>query len=329
MSDGLPDPPPPLFKTVFDNAPTPVFMKDRAGEYFYVNATYEQVSGSRREKILGRTDFDIYRLDVATECRQKDIEAMERRAPVQSDEPIAKDRGHPDFTVVKFPIIGENDDALGVCGISVRIADSLGDEARTDERNRLAAELHDDALQVMATVALRLETLVRKAAGPDQETLDDLREMVSAALQRLRTLTSDMQVVATTELDLRASIEELLEALEREHSISFSLEDHLDHVPHPLLVRGLDHIAREALINVTKHAQATHIDVSITELNGGVQMAIVDDGVGFEERGVRSAEHMGLSSMRSRAHALGGELQIHTGSGAGTRLEVRIPDPSK
>jgi signal transduction histidine kinase len=140
-------------------------------------------------------------------------------------------------------------------------------------------------------------------------------------------LTSDLQVAELTELDLGAALKGILEDIERGYPISFSLEDRVGNLAHPLLAVGLQRIAREALINVTKHARATHIDVVITELKGGIQVTIADNGVGFEEGDVRSDAHMGLLSMRSRVLSLGGEFQIHSPAEGGTRIEVWVPDP--
>jgi signal transduction histidine kinase len=128
---------------------------------------------------------------------------------------------------------------------------------------------------------------------------------------------------------LRASLEEILQSIERDHSVSFSLEDHLLDQPHSLLAVGLHRIAREALVNVTKHAQASHVDVTLTRLNGGIQITIADDGIGFGVGEVRGPEHIGISTMEARAHAMAGELQIHSRVGAGTRVEVWVPDPSQ
>lgn len=153
--------------------------------------------------------------------------------------------------------------------------------------------------------------------------------MVADALQRLRTLTSDLQVTDSVKVNLRASLQQILEEIEREHSIAFSLRDHVGNKARSFLAVGLSRIAREALTNVTKHARASHVDVSIAEINGGVQITIADDGVGFQEDETRNPEHMGLASMRSRAHALGGALRIYPRDGGGTCLEIWAPEPQQ
>jgi signal transduction histidine kinase len=316
----------PLLVNIVDNAPTPVFMKDPQGRYLYANAAYERTARLPRRQIVGRTDFDIWPRDVAEACREHDTEVMRLRTPVQNESPVDVARGLPTFSALKFPIFDDQGSVLGICGLLARVTDSLGEQVRLHERNRLAIELHDDALQVMATIALRLETLERDDVDNQRGRLAAVRKMVSEALQRLRGLTTDLQATESEDLDLRAALEELLQSIEREHSTSFSLDWRPREPLRPALALGLYRIAHEALINVTKHAHASRVEVGIVELSGEIRMSIADDGIGFDEANARSDDHMGLLSMRSRAHSLGGTLGIRSRPGQGTRVEISVPD---
>jgi two-component sensor histidine kinase len=317
----------PLLQNVIDNAPTPVFVKDPRGRYLYANTAYEGTARLPRAEIVGRTDFDIWPPDVAEACLEQDTETMRLRTPIQIESPVDVGRGLPTFSALKFPIFDDQGSVQGICGFLSRITDSLGEQIRLHERNRLAIELHDDALQVMATIALRLETLERHDVDNQRGRLAEVREMVSDALQRLRGLTADLQATESEDLDLRAALEELLQSIEREHSTSFSLDCRPGRPIRPSLALGLYRIAHEALINVTKHARASGIEVSIIGLRGEIRMSIADDGIGFEEANVRSGDHMGLLSMRSRAHSMGGTLTILSRpDGEGTRVEISVPD---
>jgi two-component sensor histidine kinase len=316
----------PLLQNIVDNAPTPVFVKDPGGKYLYANAAYERTARLPREEIVGRTDFDIWPLDVAEACLEHDIEAIRLRTPIQNESPVDVGTGLPTFSAVKFPIFDEQGSVLGICGLLSHITDRLGELVRLHERNRIAIELHDDALQVMATIALRLETLERDVADKQRGRLAEVRMMVSDAVQRLRVLTADMQATDSEDLDLRTALEELLQSIEREHLTSFSLNCGPGEPIHSAVALGLYRIAHEALINVTKHARASRVEVNVIRLSGEIRMSIADDGIGFEEANIRSHEHMGLLSMRSRAHSLGGTLDIRSLPGEGTRVEISVPD---
>lgn len=87
-------------------------------------------------------------------------------------------------------------------------------------------------------------------------------------------------------------------------------------------------IAREALANAAKHADATHVDISLGALEDELVLTIEDDGRGFDERqpsGRSAATRFGILGMRERAESLGGDLRVLSTRGAGTRVEARLP----
>jgi signal transduction histidine kinase len=280
-----------------------------------------------RDQIVGHTDSEIYPQPIAAAYRENDLEAMRSPHPIQRDEPfVGEGEEVRTCRVVKFPIVNESQEVLSLCGVAIDITDSLrAEHARTDERGHLARELHDDAMQVMATAALRLENLERDSPASQKEALAELRVMVLAALERLRVLTSDLNIPREG-VDLSASLTDLLSEVERDRTISYSFEDRLGYDLHPMLAAGLYRIAREAILNSATHSQASRIDVTIAAADGGVEIAITDDGVGFHADSERSEEHMGIRSMQARAHSLGGQLRIIPGPDRGTRVEVWLPE---
>ena len=95
----------------------------------------------------------------------------------------------------------------------------------------------------------------------------------------------------------------------------------------PLLVRtevGLYRIAQEALSNIVQHAQASHVFLKLSVTTEGVTMIVEDDGIGFDTAEVAKNRY-GLIGMNERVSLLGGQLQIESGPGAGTRLVVTVP----
>ena len=84
-------------------------------------------------------------------------------------------------------------------------------------------------------------------------------------------------------------------------------------------------VAQEVLRNVVRHAKARRVDVSIRNLEGGLQLAVLDDGIGFEPAAPRARHSLGLASMRERLHLLGGELEIESAPGKGTTILAWVP----
>ncbi|MEX0625899.1 MAG: ATP-binding protein, partial [Chloroflexota bacterium] len=86
-------------------------------------------------------------------------------------------------------------------------------------------------------------------------------------------------------------------------------------------------IAREALSNVVRHADASRATMEVTAANGEVRLEIADDGKGFDARTPGRGGHHGLANMLRRAESLGGSLLVESGPGRGTRIIVVLPLP--
>jgi signal transduction histidine kinase len=92
----------------------------------------------------------------------------------------------------------------------------------------------------------------------------------------------------------------------------------------PEAEQELYRIGQEALHNIVKHANARSARLSLTSASGQIQLAVEDDGAGFDPSGV-SGTKLGLIAMRQRAERLGGVLEVHSRAGRGTRITVTVP----
>lgn len=200
--------------------------------------------------------------------------------------------------------------------------------AQESERSRIAADVHDDSVQTMAAVDLQLGLLQRRLeldAGREEvlATVRDLRSTVGHANDRLRYLLFD--------LDSPAERDGLVPALEEAAA----------YVLGPTLrwrVRGEDRgltetsrvlayrIAKEAMVNVVKHAQARTVDIAVRTSPDGVEVVVADDGRGLPPEGVAAQPgHRGVSDMRDRAAVAGGTVEFADREGGGTRVRLWIP----
>jgi signal transduction histidine kinase len=201
------------------------------------------------------------------------------------------------------------------------------------ERTRVARELHDSLLQGMAAAALELEN-VREAlpAGADVAAarLAAVEDALSASLDETRRLVWDLRDHAATSNDLGLALSRLGARLTAGKPVTCTVEVQGEGEA-PLLppdAQGsLFRIAQEGLTNALKHAGAQHLDLQLDYRDEGfITLTISDDGQGFtpEEASGVSAGHFGLTGMRERARRLGGDLEVHSAPGAGTRLVVRL-----
>lgn len=206
-----------------------------------------------------------------------------------------------------------------------------------EERRTIAADIHDDPLQKMAAVGLRLDILRRKItdpAGADEAQL--LAELVNLTIDRLRHLMFDLWPAALERHGLAAAIRAELAELREERGAAASLEDRFIGTL-PVEVRTIAYrICREAISNARRHSKARRVEVTCDDLKGGLLVKIRDDGIGIPPEVVANPEpgHLGLPAMFERADLAGGWLRVHSpvddagagsGGGPGTEIEFWLP----
>jgi signal transduction histidine kinase len=196
-------------------------------------------------------------------------------------------------------------------------------QAAEDERRRIANDIHDDPVQKMVVLKMRLELLAK--ANPALPDLDDAREAVLGTIRSMRHMLFDLRPPILDEEGLGPAIRYFLDNAEIESD--WSVEDDLVAEPSTQTRVILYRIAQEALTNARKHAQADEIRVKLQERDGGVWMEISDDGVGYAPEGslVGAPGHLGVAAMRERAEMAAGWCTLRSLPGAGTTLEVWLP----
>ncbi|USG64759.1 sensor histidine kinase [Brevibacillus ruminantium] len=207
------------------------------------------------------------------------------------------------------------------------LAEQLQHTAVTEERQRLARELHDAVSQQLFAIAMTtaaMKRLVEKNPQRAAQQIELVEEMAAAAQAEMRALLLHLRPATLQNKALKDAIEDLLDELTRKNSmeITWEIEDTSN------LPSGIeDHLFRilqESLSNTLRHARANQIAVKLFTLKGQVRLRIVDDGVGFDPEGEKFTSY-GLRSMRERVAELGGSFDIYSAIGKGTQIEVRIP----
>ncbi len=202
-------------------------------------------------------------------------------------------------------------------------------EVEEEERARLASGIHDDPIQKMTAVGLRLETVRRQLDGmPQQATVKQLEETVRLAIGRLRHLMFELRPPALDRDGLAAALDQYLAQLAEEAELETTLSNRLVTEPKGETPIVAYRIAQEALANVRKHAKARRVEVTLGQQEGSLVLRVHDDGIGFSpEEALRPRPgHLGLSSIRERAELTGGSLRVESAPGSGTTVEVRLPD---
>jgi two-component system, NarL family, sensor kinase len=221
-------------------------------------------------------------------------------------------------------------DLLGIAIERGRLFNKSAELGATEERNRLAREIHDTLAQGLTAIALQLETA--DALLENNPTTDKARNALAQALQLTR---ANLEEARRSVLDLRAAplegrpLAEALKGLVDEWASRRKVEAIFEIVgsPRPLPTRietGLFRILQEALTNIGRHAQAQHVSIQLQMMPDQIRLLIDDDGRGFDAAQVGQAR-FGLIGMNERAKLLGGSLEVCSAEGQGTQLEVIIP----
>lgn len=198
-----------------------------------------------------------------------------------------------------------------------------------EERQRIASEIHDDPIQVMTAVGMRIQGMrTRLAADPEHlRMLEKLDETTQLAVRRLRNLMFQLRPRVLDRDGLAATLRIELEQLAEETGATTELEDRMGTEPSQDVRAVLYRIAREALTNARKHSGADRVSVVLERRDDGVVVRVTDDGDGFEEKHLDEASlrHAGLLDMKERTAMVQGTLQIHTEPGSGTIVEIWVP----
>jgi signal transduction histidine kinase len=219
----------------------------------------------------------------------------------------------------------------GIAIENARLHEAVQWLAVVDERERIGKDLHDGIIQSLYGIALSLEDVPElMATEPADATgrVDQAIDAVNATIGELRRFIVGLRPELIDETDLVGLLAALVDQVRQSGPIDVALDVTGSPPELPAHTRGeLLHIAREALSNVARHAQASKVRVVLATEDHAVRLEIDDDGRGFEQTPPALDGHFGLANMRDRAGALGGSLAIDSRRPGGTRIIVRIPTP--
>ncbi|MEX2235981.1 MAG: GAF domain-containing sensor histidine kinase [Dehalococcoidia bacterium] len=201
----------------------------------------------------------------------------------------------------------------------------------TEERNRLARELHDSVAQTLFNIVLESEvaaSLVDSDPMAARERLSQLSERAREASTEIRSLIFELRPADLARDGLATTLRKHAEAIARVHSLDLRFDVRIEHALPASQAQEVFRIAQEALNNITRHAGATQVEVFLSEKEGRLLLHIADDGVGFDTRSQLSRSYsLGLTSMEERAKGLGGRLTLESVPGRGTTVTLSMPLP--
>jgi signal transduction histidine kinase len=207
-----------------------------------------------------------------------------------------------------------------------RVQSELRRLAVLDDRERIAKELHDGAIQSLFAVGMGLQVAAQLSGDANVEKrLEGAAEEVDRVIRDLRNYIFGLRPGILADRQLDQALRHLAEEFEGRSGVTTAVEIDSD-VAAELASRAGDvvQLAREALSNVGRHAAAVTCRLSLTRRNGTAVLEIDDDGQGFQAT-TQHGSGQGLRNLRERAASLGGELSIDSAPGEGTTVRINIP----
>lgn len=337
------------FRTLAEHSPDMIARYDRGCRHIYVNPAYARNTGIFIERIRDASLEQVWgRLLPCGEFRARVEQVV---ASGQSDRMLLE-WGRPggQITSHRMQMIAEHDEAGAVSGVLLighditelkaterRLEKSRAqlrgmtrrrEDAREEERKRIAREIHDELGQLLSVLRLNVTTLDYRFGEDNAELRLKAQKMVGtvdSAINVVRNLTARLRPAA-----LSAGIVSALEWQVQEFGDHTELECQL-HLPEGDIqldeerATAVFRIAQESLTNILRHAEANRATISLRSLDNICELEVSDDGNGFDPNQVAGQSSFGIIGMRERALMLGGSLQIDSAIGQGTVLKLRIP----
>ena len=337
--------------SIIDTAMDAIITMDEAHNILLFNVAAEKVFGRQRESVIGEK-LEIllpqrYRAAHQGHIHQFGATGVSSRRmgdktvltglrangeefPIDASISQHGEPGNKLFTVIlrDISLRLQTEQELRQSREEIRELASASQTAREQERSRVARELHDEIGG--ALTALKMDTAWISERLPQSEAilnekLSSMRKMLDNTVTATRRIASDLRPMMLDDLGLAPATEWLVHDFERRTGIVCELAIALPEIDIPReMATSVFRILQESLTNVTKHARATHAEITLDTEDGMLVLTINDNGRGFDTAGPRVPQSYGLIGMRERVALLGGQIRVNSVSGEGTVVEARI-----
>ena len=296
------------------------------------NSGAERLYGWRAEEVIGRTTIEVLATELSDVDREAALRVVKEGGEWQGEVVQRHKDGHRLHVEVAAMVLADGPTRI------VSVNRNLSERKRalvTEERGRIARDLHDSVSQALFSMTLQaraLQLAVQRECydphGPVAQGIANIRQLTQGALAEMRALIFELRPDSLAEEGLVAALRKHVAALEAKEGLTVTLSAPAEELSLESSVEeNLYRLAQEALSNVVKHARATSVQVVLAFADAGapgINLQISDDGIGFDI-GERHPGHIGLRTMAERAEAFGGVLHVTSAPGRGTTVRASLP----
>jgi two-component system sensor kinase len=339
---------------VVESAMDGIITVDAAQRVVLFNSAAEQLFGVRREDAIGgplerfipqrfrtahhghvegfgRTGVTNRRMGDTTTLWALRADGSE--VPIEASISQAGEPGQRYFTVILRDITRrkQSEDTLHAQQRELRELSARVQEAREEEKTRIARELHDELGQLLTALKMDLASL-RESLPVHEQALHERAESMSALLDRTvsssRRIASDLRPLMLDDLGLADATQWLVEDFGRRSGIRLELRAASAAALEALSKGAATAVYRaiqESLTNIARHSGAKNAWIIMVQENGSLHVEVEDDGRGIGAADLAKASSLGLKGMRERVSYYGGTLEVGPAPRGGTRLRLRVP----
>ncbi len=334
---------------IFETAADAMRVVDREFNVLRVNETFSTLSGMPREKLIGKKCFEVLHgpLCGTPGCPLVRIMNNEGRVEIDSKK-VRKDGTKIPCIITATPFRGPDGNLIGIVedfkDISERkrsekeLMESRGklrslaahlQVIREEERERIAHEIHDELGQALTALKMDVHWIRRKLPGTEDflvEKTVTMSTLIDTTVQSVKRIISELRPRLLDDFGLSAAMEWQADEFMKRTGIQCDIElEPEDIILDEAWSIAIFRIFQETLTNITRHADATRVKVSLKENTTVIEMRVSDNGKGISKKQLSAPQSFGIIGMRERAHSLGGSLVIAGDRGDGTTVTVTIP----
>ncbi len=324
------------YRRLYESAPIGYLTVDPRGQVLEANRTASTLLSVQRSRFVGRklssfvapADQDRWHLErralvLGADKRSFELELVRADGTALHAQFVGSGTPEGDGVprMLQFALVDVTE--LRSTERALRAATAAASAAEQRERRALAADLHDDAGQLLALASLKLRALRDELDGRCAAPVHELEGILAETRRRISSLSFQLSPPLLYDVGLLAAAEWLAEEKGRLFGLLVHVakgkELELDEVTRVTLFRAL----RELLINVAKHAHVREAYVRIWRDAGVARVEVDDAGVGFDP--AAGQKGFGLLALRDRVQQMGGRIEIRSAPGTGTRVVVSLP----
>jgi PAS domain S-box-containing protein len=337
-----------LYRTLFENTGTATSLSEADTTVVLVNTEFETLSGYSKAEIEGKMKWTEFipagDMAVAMDYSRK-IDENPALVPNGFEiRFVSRDNTIKNVMISVNTIPGSTRRIASIKDITrqkrverdlkksrERIRDLLGhvELVREEERKRIASEIHDELGQLLTALKMDVVWLAKRLPAeqePMQERARSMRQTVDMTIQSVKRISAELRPHVLDNLGLSAAIEWQVKQIKDVTGIDCQFNSvPADVVADNNISVALFRIFQEAITNAVRHSKATQIKVELKQLAGSIRLVVEDNGLGIKHSEISDPRSFGLISIKDRARALGGEVDINGRPGKGTLITSEIP----